>query len=273
LTAHSLLNYWYDPAYAKSPDWPGFVREITKERLSGDVLIQNYPDPALPYYLRDSVPSFLVPGKSSAQMPNVANRMEELAAKYGRIWFQPVAGNVWDPEGFAATWLDRHARFVHAYSFRGLQLELFMPASSAITASRTNSTLFANNIRLIGFDLNLADDTGSGKSAEVLLYWEALDRVQRDATVFVHLYDGKGNLMAQEDGEPVHGSYPTHDWSKGEIVVDSHDLQLPTLIPPGQYSVAVGMYDAETKERVLILESDGLTLPDNRAMLASLSLK
>lgn len=132
LDSRSLYNYWYVPAYAKSPDWPGFVGRLTAEYRQGDVFIQNYPDPALPYYLRERVPSFLVPGRSPPDKPSVNDRLEQLSAKYGRIWFQPVAGNQWDTESLVGSWLDSHAVLVREYSFRGLQLDLYQITFSAL---------------------------------------------------------------------------------------------------------------------------------------------
>ena len=273
LSAHSLFNYWYVPAYAKSSDWPGLVRQLNTEYRAGDVLIQNYPDSALPYYLHDSVPSVLVPGKSPAQMSSVASRMGQLTTEYDRIWFQRAAGNAWDTEGLVATWLGRHALFVRAFSFRDLQLELYVSATSAFENAQVGETLFADDIRLLGFDLNIADESGSATTARVVLFWKALNRADRNETVFLHLYDEKGKLVSQQDDQPVHGSYPTRDWQAGEIVVDSHDLPIPAHLATGEYTVVLGMYDSETKVRVSVVDSMALTLPDNRVILTNLHLK
>jgi hypothetical protein len=273
LSAHSLFNYWFTPDYAKSPDWPSFVRQLIAEYRPGDILIQNYPDPALPYYLHDAVPSILVPGKISAQASNVADRMNLLTGEYSRIWFQPVAGNTWDTEGLVDTWLGRHARFVKAYPARGLQLELFLRASTALENAQSGDVLFANGVRLLGFDVDVTGDSGTGTAVQVVLYWRPTAQVSRDATVFLHMYDEKGMLMSQTDGQPVHGSYPVHEWMPGEIVVDSHLVPIPPHQAAGQYQIAVGMYDSETEKRVGIQGSEIRTLPDSRVLLTSLFLK
>jgi mannosyltransferase len=273
LSARSLFNYWYVPAYAKSPDWPDFVRELTADYRPGDVLIQNYPDEALPYYLNGRVPSVLVPGRSSAPMSSVAPRMQQLTKQYGRIWFQPVVGGEWDPEGVVAVWLDRHARLVNSYSYRDLRLQLYLSASSALRNSTAAATLFANDIRLVGFDLTYEADNAPGKTAQVVLFWQALRSGNRDATVFLHLYNPEGKLTSQQDSQPVHDSYPTHEWAAGETIVDAHQLQIPANLARGDYVIVLGMYDSATQERVPILESQVATLPQDRMVLANLDIK
>ncbi len=47
---------------------------------------------------------------------------------------------------------------------------------------------------------------------------------------------------------------------------DQYDMVIPSDAPPGEYRLNVGMYLAETGERLNILK-DGVPLPDNRILL------
>jgi hypothetical protein len=85
------------------------------------------------------------------------------------------------------------------------------------------------------------------------LVWRAEARPARDLTVFVHVLDGAGKLVAQHDGEPHDGDYPTGIWDPGERVPDSH----PIAPPPGRYRVIAGMYDATTGQRLRRLDGSG----------------
>lgn len=269
----SLFNYWYEPAYAKSPDWPEFVRQLTTEYQPGDLLIQNYPDSALPYYLNGRAPSVLVPGRGSADATSVSARLLKLSSAYRRIWFQPAAGGNWDTGGLVATWLDRHAKLVRSYSFRGLDLELYLPAATALAQASANATTFENGIRLLAFELGADGESGTASKAQVVLYWQSSEPSQRDLTAFLHLYDDKGNLVSQEDSQPVHGTFPTREWGKGEIVVDTRELPIPAGLPAGEYPVVVGLYDSETKGRIPIVNSQSTVMEDNRALLTKLDLR
>ncbi len=97
----------------------------------------------------------------------------------------------------------------------------------------------------------------------VELIWQAIAEVTTDYTVFVHLLDAGDNLVAGHDGQPVDGRYPTTIWSVGELIPDPHVIDT-TAVPPGQYHLAVGLYNFATGERVPVTGS-----ADGRAILAA----
>jgi hypothetical protein len=63
--------------------------------------------------------------------------------------------------------------------------------------------------------------------------------------------------VAQADGPPLGGAYPTSFWQVGERLVDRHDMQLPAGLPAGEYELLVGMYLLETGERLPWLDAAG----------------
>jgi hypothetical protein len=85
-----------------------------------------------------------------------------------------------------------------------------------------------------------------GSPLEVTLHWHALDTPDRNYHAFVHLLDGSGEIVAQHDGVPGNGEYPTLGWLPGEYLVDSHLLQLPFYLPDGVYQLRAGLYDPVT---------------------------
>jgi hypothetical protein len=49
-------------------------------------------------------------------------------------------------------------------------------------------------------------------------------------------------------------------WDAGEFIADSHAITLPPDLPAGEYSMAIGLYDPLTGQRLPILdESDQVT--------------
>ncbi len=69
--------------------------------------------------------------------------------------------------------------------------------------------------------------------------WIALSQPEQDLSVFVHLLDSTGTLIAQADqSAPVYGFYPTSNWRMGEIVRDVYAL--PRL--PDAASIRYGLY-------------------------------
>ena len=272
--AYSLNNYYFVPAFAKSPDWHGFTQRLVADARPGDVIIQNYPDPALPYYLQNRVPRVLLPHTGSEALSVVSADLEHLTTKYDRLWFQPVPYGAWDTGGLVATWLNRYALETNAYQFRGLQLELYSPVSIALRQSKSVNATLGNQIRLVAFDLNHAtgDATRPGTSLRVVLYWQALAHVERDYTVFVHLYRPDGRLESQQDSQPVRGTFSTSAWSAGEIVVDTYELAIPSDAPRGTFLLAAGMYDPQTLQRLSASDSHGAPLAENRVPLTELTI-
>ncbi len=114
--------------------------------------------------------------------------------------------------------------------------------------------------------------TASSRSTlHLTLEWFARNKLMRDYKVFVHLVDANGNVVRQQDSPPVRGAYPTSIWDANERVVDALELALNDLAT-GEYVLRVGMYDAETGERLPLTNSDGTELPNRALELARVTL-
>jgi hypothetical protein len=120
------------------------------------------------------------------------------------------------------------------------------------------NVLLGEQIELLGFDLARpeTDDSAAEKSDPLRLtfYWQALNPMDADYTVFVHLRNEAGETVAQKDSPPANGAYPTSLWDAGEIIKDNVDLPLSQL-DPGRYHLMVGMYDFETGIRLPVTGS------------------
>ena len=103
-----------------------------------------------------------------------------------------------------------------------------------------------------------------GQTLDYTLHWKAIDSIDQDYTVFNHLLDAKGNIIAQQDSMPQQNQYPTSLWEPGEIVLDPHVISLPTELEPGAYTLRVGLYELETGQRLGLKSrrEDFLDLPD-----------
>ncbi len=101
---------------------------------------------------------------------------------------------------------------------------------------------FADKIMLRGYEVK---DNG------IVLYWQAMNDIDRDYTVFVHLLDEQGNVTAQADSPPVEGHYPTSRWRAGEVTKDEHRIDTSK---GARFSV--GLYLLETMERLDIVDGD-----------------
>jgi len=141
-------------------------------------------------------------------------------------------------------------------------LKVPLPPSGEKPATPT-SARFGPAIGLSGYTL-----TVTGRELELRLFWRAEARPPEDYTVFVHVEDAAGKLVAQVDGPPVAGRYPTSLWDAGETVLDQRALALP----PGQYTVYVGLYRWPGLQR-LPLSLGGQPLKDDQLPLGTISVR
>jgi len=80
--------------------------------------------------------------------------------------------------------------------------------------------------------------------------WRSLTPASMDYTLFVQTLSAEGRLVAQQDGPPLDGRYPTSAWSVGDVVSERRSVTLPDTIAPGTYSVIVGWYAQPSGERL-----------------------
>ena len=90
-----------------------------------------------------------------------------------------------------------------------------------------------------------------GQTVDLTLQWAANAPLTSDLQVFVHLRDpATGQNVAQADGPPANGWYPTSWWPVGEIVPDARQFAIPPDLAPGAYRLVVGLYDLDSGARV-----------------------
>ncbi|MCC6904840.1 MAG: hypothetical protein IT326_03290 [Anaerolineae bacterium] len=73
-------------------------------------------------------------------------------------------------------------------------------------------------------------------------------------TVFVHMLNLDGTLIAQHDGQPEAGYRPAMTWQPGETIPDCHALLLPGDLPSGEYRLVAGLYHPANGERLSLTD-------------------
>ncbi|MCD6291259.1 MAG: DUF2079 domain-containing protein [Anaerolineae bacterium] len=154
-----------------------------------------------------------------------------------------------------------------------------LTGTGAVTIARRHASLprdahplqarLANRIDLIGFALN--EDTihikgNSGSAIHLRLFWQVKEDVNTDYTVFVHMLNSSGQLVGQGDSPPLGNSWPTSRWRSGDLVPDYYTIPLDPALPAGEYTIAIGMYDPQTGQRVSV-SGDGADLQAQRILL------
>lgn len=126
---------------------------------------------------------------------------------------------------------------VDGFRIGGVTVEAVRREFNAPAMSQTRSDIFGDLFELAGYDVN---------EASITLHWKALAETDTDYTMFVHVLDANGQIIAQSDSR---GEYPTSLWAKGEYV--ARRVEIATA-----GTIEVGWYVAETGERLKTEEGD-----------------
>ncbi|MCC6617041.1 MAG: hypothetical protein IT320_26450 [Anaerolineae bacterium] len=102
---------------------------------------------------------------------------------------------------------------------------------------------FGGVIRLVGYSI----DTTNG--LKLRLIWQAIQAMEQDYTVFVHLIDDHKNIVTQQDSMPVNNSYPTRLWQEGEYIVDEYQF---SDVETDGLSIELGWYLQASGDRLVV---------------------
>ncbi len=241
--ARSLQNMYTNPAYARA-DYRGMVQRILAEGHPNAGIILDAPNQweVFTYYYHDVDRVYPIPrGRPDpevidAELTAVTARHERL---YAIFWGEAQR----DPERLVERWLDDHA-FKAVDEWVGdvrFVMYAVLPAFSEEMETAVSAT-FGGEVRLVGFTLPQSAYL-AGDVVPVTLFWQAERPLTNRYKVFLHLIDTNGQLAAQRDSEPGGGLNLTTLWQPGEIIVDKHGLFLPVDLPPGEYTLLLGLYD------------------------------
>ncbi|MBN1995577.1 MAG: glycosyltransferase family 39 protein [Anaerolineae bacterium] len=115
---------------------------------------------------------------------------------------------------------------------------------------------FANQVKLLGYDLG-TNRAKPGGGIPLTLYWQGLDWLGDDYTIFTKLLAADQSVHGGRDRLPQEG-YRTLYWAPGEIVTDPFGVPVAPDAPDGIYYINVGLYKEVAGQAVsLPLVQDG----------------
>ena len=266
-SAVSLRHLYADPAYARA-DYRAMAARITADGGNvGVILVAPNQWEVFTYYHRDGAPVYPLPtGQPDPAI--VEPELARIAATHERLYVLYWGEGQRDPDGVIERWLDANTFKASEEWVGDVRLVVYavspLAGEAAPVAPTPGGAVFAG---LDGEAITLREFTvwplaaRPGDVVGVRLVWSADVAPARPYKVFLHLLAADGQLVAQRDGEPGGGSRPTTGWAAGEAVIDNHGLLLPAGLPPGEYVLQVGLYDAfDPATRLAVAGGDSLLL-------------
>ena len=125
---------------------------------------------------------------------------------------------------------------------------------------------FADQIRLSGYDFEHSDE-----KLKLTLHWHALGQIPVDYKYFIHV-SRDGEVVTQLDAMPDYYRYPTSWWAQHEFFSDTVELELSNTNAE-EIRVTLGLYNAQTGQRLSIVTADGSKLSTDSITLLPVAQK
>ncbi|MDM8526924.1 glycosyltransferase family 39 protein [Anaerolineales bacterium HSG24] len=130
------------------------------------------------------------------------------------------------------------------------------------------SAYLNDEIELVGFELE-NDAISAKENFGLTLYWRGHRPAEANYTVFIHVVGPDQSMRGQWDSLPVQGTSSTSGWLPGEVIVDHYDIPMSKNVPAWKYDIFVGMYDANTGQRLPMYSAES-SISDNRVWLSQI---
>jgi len=240
------------------------LRNLSKP---GDALAYNYIWQAgyvMSYYPGNDLTLY----RTHYDPDEAASALSAIFEKHPRLWLLNYRIASQDQDNLPAAWLEAHAYKLKGqwYGYHQLTLYLAPDAHLPGIGPIENTATFERGVKLTYPAIDV--ESQPGDVLPLPLRWQALELLERDYHVFVHLGHPNAPPLAQNDGPPHNGLAPTTTWSIGEEVIDRRALLIPQAISPGRYALMVGLYDKSTGERLSLDDAGpGVDKSEERLLL------
>ncbi len=261
-------KYHYDKEYSEE-DYRTLAHDLEAIGRGSEAIILEIPEQIevfARYYQGGGTP-YPLPRQRPLDEDTTSLDLEAIAGNHDTILAVLMGEEQVDTAHFVEGWLDEHAYQAVASWYGPVRLMAYASplAEEVDRPAHRIEARFGEFITLLGFTPD-GEEAIPGQILRIKLFWEAHDSVEDDYKVFIHLLDAQGPIVAQQDSRPMGGSKPTSDWAEGEKIVDNHGVFIPWEVAPGQYQLVLGMYEANTGQR-LSATADGEVVGDNLPLM------
>lgn len=247
----ALAANYFDSAIARD-DVRAATRHVVEALEPGDVIVMSRDNFAVRYYYpmfttqrADAFPLIAMPSglhgvlADDAQLITTINELRPSRARL-LLWQDHVV----DPQSIVESTLWPYGYQIGEYNFASIRLPLYQLTHLPVKGIpwQPVSATFGEQLELTGFWASA--QAFAGDWFYVVLRWRALRTPATDYRVFVHVLNADGQMQFQKDKQPLNDLLPTSRWMAGQTVRDAYATVVPPDVPPGDYQIVMGVYDA-----------------------------
>jgi hypothetical protein len=157
--------------------------------------------------------------------------------------------------GAPANFRDRYPSFAIYQNEQGVWQDQPVDWNARVIVTPGLPAKFGDVVMLTQFEV-ANTQAKRGEAIILTMHWMTTLPLTREYTVFAHLVDAQGKLIAGYDGPPMRGVAPTSKWVPNTMIVDPIVIPIDADATVGTDNrVEIGMYDAMTGERLPLLNA------------------
>ncbi|GAB4571524.1 MAG: hypothetical protein Kow0077_08400 [Anaerolineae bacterium] len=248
----ALPPLYTDPAHQRD-DYRSIAAQIESEASPNDAVILNGPGQGevWAYYYDGPAPVYPLPRGLGGDDAATRAELETILQRHRRVYALFWGELERDPNGVVEGTLDSEAFEVSSRWVGRVRFVIYaVPPEAATTPSRMLALPFSapngDTLILEGLALDREASYAPGDALTLTLFWRAETTPTARYKVFVHLFsDPNAPPPAQHDSEPGGGLAPTVNWPPETTIIDRHGILIPPDLPPGDYTLAIGVYAAD----------------------------
>ncbi|MFN2250417.1 MAG: glycosyltransferase family 39 protein [Anaerolineae bacterium] len=288
------LQAAYDDPRLRRDDYREIVAALSRQASADDAVIVTAPTQVevVDYYDRGRHTIYPLPLERPPDAGATIARLEDAATDHRDLYAVLWATDEADPDGIVEGWLNAHRAKAFDDWYGNVRLAMWARQREPVGTVGEERVAFGDDeVLLAGWAVGPVGASGAvvaapGDVITVDAWWAVAGDggPAADYTVFLHLVDPDGIVVAQRDMAPRGGSERTSTWQpatglrvsrdadgrslgveadKGTVVRDRMALVLPDDTPPGACRLLLGLYDPRSGAR-LTAEPTGARAPEAR---------
>jgi 4-amino-4-deoxy-L-arabinose transferase-like glycosyltransferase len=254
LVAGLGLDYYFT-SYQKS-EYREMATYLASQMSSGDAVVLEAPRQHLlaKYYMPSAgnlypmsaidLPDYW-PVTAPPVVPEEADhQLQAILEKHGRAWLVLTGEDEVDRGEFVARYLTAIAYPRGCRQWLDVRLcEFVSPGKVSAEAVIPLDVAFHGGLELREVEVGVDAPSSGERFLFVSPQWYAQAKPAADYKVTLRLLDRDGNLVSQSDSFPIGPLLPPGSWNAGDDKPGYMGLPLPASLAPGQYRLALGLYD------------------------------
>jgi hypothetical protein len=242
---------------AEEPRYRQLASDLAKDDRASGYVFSNWANEASFLNLNRSP----LPGLGLPDGPRLTKRMQQLLRGFEqrtrppdprlpRLLVQVAQVRPGDRDTSVERWLADAGYPLEPTWYGTIRLNRFLLFQAPAVETADVSARFGDGMKLEQARWSFLREWDGDLMLPVSLRWSRLDAMDRSYHVLLQLVDDHGTLVAQSDGVPMAGTYPTTAWGKRDLVADNRLLAVGRTVPSGEYRLTLAVTYPGTGRRL-----------------------